>query len=112
MALEGSLVRDLLLAALALAVGMAYFGKRSFGGRTLPVGRAVAFSAAAGLTYGIGLALLTLLLMALKTGLHAHGPEYAAREIVWVWSQLPTWGGAGALTGLGLGLLAVAHAKR
>lgn len=107
MALEGALVRDLLLAVAALAVGIAYFGARFFGGRTLPAGRAVALSAVVGLAYGVGLALLTLLLMAFKTGLHAHGPEYTGQEIMWVWNQLPLWGGVGALAGLGIGLLAV-----
>ena len=66
----------------------------------------MALSAAVGLAYGVGLALLTLLLMAIKTGLHAHGPEYGGREIVWVWNQLPLWAGVGVLVGLGIGLLA------
>jgi hypothetical protein len=46
--------------------------------------------------------------MILKTGIHAHGPEYTARELAWVWTQLPLWGGVGALTGLGFGLLMAA----
>ncbi len=76
------------------------------GGRTLPPGRAVALAVAAGVVYGVGVALLTLGLMALKTGLHAHGPEYSTAQIVWVWRQAPLWAVAGALAGLGLGLVA------
>ena len=34
MALEGALVRDLLLAAATLAIAMIYFGTRFFGGRS------------------------------------------------------------------------------
>ena len=64
-------------------------------------GRAVALWAAGGLAYGVGLVLLTLLLMAIKTGLHAHGPEYAGREIVWVWNQLPCLGRRGGAGGAG-----------
>lgn len=108
MALESNLWRDLLLAAPALALGFAYLGRRYLGGRTLPIGRAVALATAVGLAYGVGLALLTLFLMILKTGLHAHGPEYTAAEVAWVWDQLVIWGGVGALVGLGVGLLASA----
>jgi hypothetical protein len=59
------------------------------------------------MAFGAGLALMTLMLMALKTGLHAHGPEYPTDQIFWVWRQLPLWAGVGALAGLGLGLLSV-----
>ncbi len=108
MALEGSLGRDLLLAASLMAMTLFYLSSRYLGGRALPAGQAVALTTTAGMVYGVGLVLLTLFLMALKTGMHAHGPEYAAGEIAWVWRQLGLWSGAGALIGLGLGLLAVA----
>lgn len=109
LALEGSVARDLLLAAPLLALGMTYLAVRFPGGRVLSPTRLVSLSAVAGLSYGIGLALLLLFLMALKTGLHAHGPEYTPAEIAWVWRQLPLWGGVGALAGLGLGFLAAAR---
>lgn len=108
-ALEGSVTRDLLLAAFLLALGMTYLAVRFLGGRVLSSSRLVALSTFAGLFYGFGLALLLLFLMALKTGLHAHGPEYSPAEVAWVWRQLPLWGGAGALAGLGLGFLATAR---
>lgn len=111
MALEGALWRETLLAALALALAILFLTTRFLGGRTLPAGRFVLAAAVAGLAYGVGLVFMTLFLMALKTGIHAHGPEYTAREVAWVWSQLPLWSGVGALAGLGLGLLAVASRK-
>ena len=105
-ALEGALLYDLLLAVPALALFMGWLVTDRMGGRTLPPGRAVALAVAAGAIYGVGVALLTLGLMALKTGLHAHGPEYSTAQIVWVWRQAPLWAVAGALAGLGLGLVA------
>jgi hypothetical protein len=41
--------------------------------------------------------------MAVKTGLHAHGPEFTPAEINWVLQQTPIWTAAGLLAGLGLG---------
>ena len=49
-----------------------------------------------------------LLLMAVKTGLHAHGPEYSAAQMAAVVGQWPFWVGAGVLAGMGLGMLALA----
>ncbi len=48
---------------------------------------------------------LSLFFMVLKTGLHAHGPEFTAAEINWVLQHIPFWGISGALGGLGIGLL-------
>lgn len=106
LALEGQLIREALLAAALLVVGLVYITIRRWGGQVLPVGRVIGLLTAAGLAFGAGLALLTLLLMIIKTGLHAHGPEYTAQEIAWVWRQLPLWVGVGGLAGLGVGLLA------
>ncbi|HMT20044.1 MAG TPA: hypothetical protein PKE20_02165 [Promineifilum sp.] len=108
LALEGSVARDLLLAIPLSALGMYSILARFLGGRTLSPSRLIALSSFAGLAYGIGLALMMLFLMALKTGLHAHGPEYMPAEVAWVWRQLPLWGSAGALAGLGLGFLSAA----
>lgn len=44
-------------------------------------------------------------LMILKTGVHAHGPEYTPAEIAWTLSQFPGWGVIGAGFGVGYGLL-------
>jgi hypothetical protein len=105
LALEGSLPRDVVLAAVGWALGMAAFIVRRWGGWSQSGRRGVLAASAAGLVYGLGVGLLTLGLMAFKTGLHDHGPEYAPSEIAWVLGQLPVWGAAGALVGLGVGLL-------
>ena len=105
MALEGELWRDLVLAAAVTLRVAGYAMTRFPGGRTLSVRRFVIVAVAAGLIAGVALSLITLFLMALKMGIHAHGPEYATREIVWVWQQLPLWSIVGGLVGLGLGLL-------
>lgn len=105
MALEGELWRDLVLAAAVTLLVAGYAMTRILGGRTLSVRRFVLLAVAAGLVAGVALPLVILFLMALKMGIHAHGPEYATREIVWVWRQLPLWSMVGGLVGLGLGLL-------
>jgi len=87
-----------------LAIG--YLTIHFLGGRTLSPRRFVLMAVAVGLAAGIALPFVTIFLMALKTGIHAHGPEYTAREIAWVWQQLPLWGAVGGLVGLGLGLVA------
>ncbi len=112
MSLEGTLWLDVALALAGLALALAHLLTRCLGGRMVAVGRFVAAAAAVGLVCGAALALLTLFLMTLKTGLHAHGPEYTPREIAWVWAQLPLWSGTGGLVGLGLSLLVVAMIGR
>lgn len=118
MALEGDLAREILMAAIIWLPGLAYGITRlaqgtEFGGRRgrrrglRSVGRWLLLTAVVGALAGAGLALLTLFLMALKTGLHAHGPEYTAGEIAWVWAQLPLWAAVGGLAGLGVGAVVV-----
>ncbi|MBP9502890.1 MAG: hypothetical protein KBF17_12080 [Candidatus Promineofilum sp.] len=109
MILEGALWRDMALAVMILALGAAMLIVRRWGGRTLPPAKGVSLFAAVGLLSGVGVVLLTIFLMALKTGLHAHGPEYTLADIMWIWNQLPVWGGAGGLIGLGAGLLLLAR---
>ena len=108
MVTEGDLLRDVVLAASLLLVGLMAIARRWSWLRALPPGKTVALGAVGGFAYGMGLVLLTLFLMAVKTGLHAHGPEYTTYELVWVWNQLALWAVAGSLVGLGMGLLAVA----
>ncbi len=103
--LEASLLRDGLLAGWGLALLALWLVARALGGRELPVGRLVALGAAVGLAWGAALGPAVLLLMALKTGLHAHGPEYTAAQIAWVTAQWPWWVGAGGIAGTGLALL-------
>ncbi len=111
MALEASLVHDGLLAAGILAVGGIYIITKRWGGQRVAAGRGVAAAAGMGVALGGGLGLLMLFLMALKTGLHAHGPEYTAQEVAWLWWQLPLWAGVGGLAGLGVGLLAAGRGR-
>lgn len=46
---------------------------------------------------------LTLFLMALKTGLHAHGAEFTPTEIAWIMEQIGLWAGVGFCLGLAMG---------
>ena len=112
MALEGSVGHDMALAAAALALVVPGGIARWFGGRSLSIQQTVALGAGAGLVFGAGVSLGTLFLMALKTGIHAHGPEYTAAEVAWVWQQAPLWAGAGALAGAGLALVVAGRARR
>lgn len=109
MALEGELWRDLLLAAVIVGLAVASLPIRFLGGHDLSAIQLVAIAAAAGIIAGVALPLVTLFLMALKTGIHAHGPEYTPQEIAWVWRQLPLWALVGGMAGLGIGLLSAAR---
>jgi len=111
LALEGSVGREVLLAGWGLAALALWLVGRRAGGRRLSAGQWVAVAAAMGLALGATLAPATLALMAVKTGLHAHGPEYTAAEVAWVWEQLPLWAAAGGLAGAGLGLVGVGLAR-
>lgn len=109
-ALEGDLARVLLLGLGVTMVAVGHLARRlpppyTSGFRRLLVGGAL------GLLAGAGAALATLALMALKTGLHAHGPEFTVEEIRWVVSRLPWWAAGGALAGLGGALLITGRAR-
>jgi len=105
MSLEGSLVRVVIMGAGTTAVSLAYLTRRFWSNRTLPRGVQLGGTAVLGLLFGLGSGLLTLLFMAVKTGLHAHGPEFTPQQIAWVWQQTPLWALAGLLAGLGLGMI-------
>lgn len=110
--LEGDLRRVTLLAVWTTAVAAISLIQRLLGGRHLALPVWLATAAVAGLLAGAGAALLTLFLMAVKTGLHAHGPEFGPAEVAAVWAQLPLWSLVGLLLGLGMGLLAAGLANR
>ena len=78
LALEGNVARDGILAGWGLALLALWAAARRWGGRSVSAGHVAALGAAAGLAWGAALGPAVLLLMALKTGLHAHGPEYSA----------------------------------
>lgn len=58
-----------------------------------------------GLINGLMLPPIILMLMGLKTGLHAHGPEFTPVEIAYILSRFVPWGGLGLLGGLGWGMM-------
>lgn len=103
--LEGEL-RQVVVMGVSTAVLLGLRGWQRWGGkRPLAMHLFVLFCTLSGFLIGLFSALLTLFFMALKTGLHAHGPEFTPQEIGWVVQQIPFWSGAGLLLGLGIGLL-------
>lgn len=103
--LEGDLSQTVLLGVWGTAVFLLSFMQNQWGGKVFSAGGWWAKTAVLGLLLGAGSGLSTLFFMALKTGLHAHGPEFALTEIKWVIQQTPFWSLAGLFTGLGVGLL-------
>jgi len=112
MALEGNLWRVVLMAGLTTAVLLATLGQKVLAGRLVPVGWWVVITAVTGLGFGLFSALLTLFFMALKTGLHGHGPEFSLLEIHWVLAQIPLWTAVGCLAGAGLGLVSAGLSRQ
>lgn len=102
--LEGDLRRVVLLAVWTMLVALGHWARR-WQKRPFSVMGWVGKTAVFGILLGAGSALLALFFMALKTGLHAHGPEFTAAEINWVMRQIPLWTVVGALAGSGFGLL-------
>lgn len=104
-ALEGQLLRVLFLGMGVTVVGLGWGVQRWLGGRALPLAGWLLLWVGLGLLLGLGSGGLTLFFMALKTGLHAHGPEFTPLQIAWVVQRTPFWGFLGLLLGLGLGLV-------
>ncbi len=102
---EGALWQVLTMGMLTTAVSLAYGWQQWLGGRTVRREIGVLVTAVSGLVLGGGGSLLSFLFMAVKTGLHAHGPEFSRVEIDWVLTHLPLWTAVGLLLGLGLGLI-------
>lgn len=107
--LEGSLGRVILLATCLSLLASSYLAQRYLGGRQLTLNRWLIIATSGGALVGFTCAVLSVLFMAVKTGLHSHGPEFSPREISWIISQTPIWTAAGSLAGLGGGLLAAAR---
>lgn len=109
--LEGEL-RQVMAMGIGAALLLVGYGLQKWTGqRPLPLQtflrRIVLLSLLGGLLAGP----LTVLFMALKTGLHAHGPEFTPQEISWVVQQIPLWSLTGTLMGLGAGLLLAAQSS-
>jgi hypothetical protein len=110
--LEGALWQVILLSAGLTVLGALYLVQRLLGGRLVPAGRWLLLCAGLLGVVGLSCALLALALMAVKTGLHGHGPEFTRSEIEWLVRQIPLWGTAGILAGTGLGLISLASQHR
>lgn len=103
--IEGNPTSVWLLAILVMLYLSASLLQRFVAGRVLSLVAWLMLCAGAGLVFGLGSAVLTLFLMALKSGIHAHGPEFTPEQIGLVISRAPSWTIGGLLVGLGVGLL-------
>ncbi|HET6445381.1 MAG TPA: hypothetical protein VFI27_12465 [candidate division Zixibacteria bacterium] len=104
-AAEGELYRAVIMAFLVTALTIGLLTERYLGGRSFTVRKWIFSLAGMGAIAGVSIALLTLVFMAVKTGLHGHGPEFTRDQLEWVLMQIPIWGVAGLIGGLGLGLI-------
>jgi hypothetical protein len=104
-ALEGNLVRVTVLGCAVTLWLMAAVLRRWITRRQFGLASWIAVCGALGTIGGFLSAMLTLLFMALKTGLHAHGPEFSPAQIAWVLRQAPWWTSAGLLAGMGLAMI-------
>jgi len=58
-----------------------------------------------GIIAGVAVTLVSLLLMAFKSGLHGHGsPDFTPDQVISVLRLTPLWSAAGFLIGLGTGI--------
>ncbi len=111
--LEGALWREALLAALFSLVLIGRFWQRPGEDRVFQrAGGWLAAAALSGMALGAVSASLLLLMMSIKTGLHAHGPEFSPAEVAWALRQPPYWTTAGLCFGLGVGMLSLAIVRR
>jgi hypothetical protein len=108
---EGDLWRVLFLGVWTALLGLGYGYGRVTTHFQFEGWMTVFTTAIAGALLGLGSVLMTLLLMAVKTGLHAHGPEFSTAEIAWLMQQAPLWTLAGLIGGAGLGLLHLAVSR-
>lgn len=110
--LEGDVRQVLLLSAgVVLLLTGTFIGRFLAGGtyRLLPW---LILCTGGGALLGLVFGMLNLAFMAIKTGLHSHGPEFTLDEISWVVSQMPLWSVLGLLIGGGLGALAAGFSSR
>lgn len=110
--LEGDLRQVFLLSAGLVILLMGYLLQRFLAGRILSLFAWLGLCVGGGVILGLIFGILTLTLMAIKTGLHGHGPEFTPDEIAWVLSQIPLWSALGLLVGTGLGALAAGFSSR
>ena len=111
-ALEGSLWWTVSLAVFTATVSLGYLVGKTLGGRTVSLGLWLLALAGLGALLGLASALFTLFFMAIKTGIHAHGPEFTAMEVNWVLQQIPLWIVAGLIGGLGFWFVVAGRCHR
>ena len=105
--LEGAMWSVVVMGVLTTSVSILHIIQKQLSGKQVSKGKFLLITAVSGLCFGLGCGLLTLFFMAVKTGLHAHGPEFSQAELEWVLHQIPLWTLAGLLLGLGSGLVLV-----
>ena len=103
--LEGSLPRVVVMALLCCLLLVLVVWQRWLVLRPFSLWAWVGITAVSGLMAGLLLGPTVWLLMILKTGIHAHGPEFTPLEIAWVSRQTPVWTGVGLFAGAGIGLI-------
>lgn len=101
-ALEGSRTTVVLMGIGTTTIALLHLAQRL---RGLGKWQKVVGLAAGGGIGGLAAVGLTLIFMSVKTGLHAHGPEFSAADIGWVIDQSLLWTIVGGLLGGGLGLI-------
>ncbi len=110
--LEGRLPQIVLMGVGVTAVSMLHLMQNKLGGREIKVGSWVGLTAVFGTLAGLISVGITLIFMAVKTGLHGHGPEFTLAEIEWIIQQLPLWGTIGLLCGSAIGFISAGRASR
>ncbi len=105
MVLEGAWWLTIGLGVGGTAVILLHLLQKKLAQKAIPRPKWIALSTSLGLLLGLGSPIAILLLMTLKTGLHAHGPEYTPAQINWIITQIPLWTISGLTAGFGLGLL-------
>lgn len=103
--LEGALVQVIVMGTATVVLLLGSGWQRWLGGKSVGKGVGVLVTAVSGGLLGAGSGLITFVYMAIKSGLHAHGPEFTQAEIAWVWDVLPLWTAVWLLVGLGTGLI-------
>jgi hypothetical protein len=108
---DSSLLLPVLLGGVLATILGLLAALEHYGGQAVPSGRFLGGSILFGGVIGASAAIVTILLMVIKTSLHGHPyPDYPLPVLLVVLARLPAWGLAGMLTGLGVGLLAIAAA--
>ena len=103
--LEGDVRWSLLMALMVLVISVGYFVQRFLGGKKFTLLQGLIIAVAIGLVAGLIIAPLVVTFMAIKTGLHGHGPEFTQEEIMWAFDWVLLWAFVGSTTALGLVLL-------